>query len=429
MNRKWVFTFFLFMTGGMLLSGNGFCQQVSNEEIMEELKGLKARIQRLEDELIKKDREIEKLKMGTVEREVLGKEAAGPEGSFLDKISERVSISGLVEVGAAYEGVHNNDGTDKDSSDINLTTVEIGVGVEVNDWLNLETVFLYEDPFGNDAADESDVTLDVGIVNIGNTEKCPFYMSAGKMYVPFGAMLTHLPDDPLVEQPMALLLGETSEKSVLLGFEKRGFNVSGYVFNGDMDESASDNTIENFGFDVNYSSPEDVPLEIFAGVSYISNIADSDGLTDYLKDDNHPSGAPIDSLDDYVDGTAAYLHLGYRDFFLAAEYMTALDEFDAAEIETGGAGSGNGAEPSVWNIEAGYNWNWGKNLEIVLKYAGSDETDQLGYPDERYGIGFNQEIIECLTGSVAYFRDKFHSTDVDDRDDRDFVCGQIALEF
>jgi hypothetical protein len=422
MNRRLVLGFFSVFAVIMFFSDNGFCQQVSNEEIMEELKALKTRVRKLEEELNKKDAEIKKLRMRTAEQKIVSDEGEekAPEGGFLDKISDRVSVSGLVEVGAAYEDVHNNDGTDEDSSDINLTTVEIGVAVEVNDWLNLETVFLYEDPFGNDAADESDVTVDVSTVNIGNTEKCPFYASAGKMYVPFGALLTHLPDDPLVEQPMALLLGETSEKSVLVGFEQNGFNVSGYVFNGDMDESASDNTIENFGFDANYTASEDYPLELFAGVSYISNIADSDGLTEYLEEN------AVTVLEDYVDGFAAYLHLGFKDFFLAGEYMTALDEFDTTEIPTG---IGAGAEPSVWNIETGYNWNWGKNLEIVFKYAGSDETETLGYPEKRYGIGFNQEIFESVTGSVAYFRDKFHSDDADNRDDRDFLCGQLAIEF
>ncbi len=52
--------------------------------------------------------------------------------------------------------------------------------------------------------------------------------------------------------------------------------------------------------------------------------------------------------------------------------------------------NGSGLRPSVWNIEAGYNYDWGRNLEIVLKYAGSDDTEDLGFPRSRYGIGFNQ---------------------------------------
>ncbi len=173
--------------------------------------------------------------------------------------------------------------------------------------------------------------------------------------------------------------------------------------------------IEDFGFDINYTAPEDTPVEFFAGLSYISNIAE--GLGGELHEI---------IVNDYVNGFAAYLHLGFADMFFDAEYMTALDEFDASEIASG---SGKGAKPSVWNLELGYNWDWGKNLEIALKYAGSDETEALGYPDNRYGIVFNQEIFEGVVGSVAYYRDDFHRRDATGRDDRDVVCGQVAIEF
>jgi hypothetical protein len=106
--------------------------------------------------------------------------------------------------------------------------------------------------------------------------------------------------------------------------------------------------------------------------------------------------------------------------------MTALDEFDPTELAKA---NGEGAEPSLWNIEAGYNWDWCKNLEIVLKYAGSDETESLGFPEDRYGIGFNQEIFEGVIGSVAFLKDEYHSGDADDRDDGYTALGQIAIEF
>jgi hypothetical protein len=425
-NKGLMVAFLSFIMFGLLLPNAGMCRDVSNEEIMEELKTLKARVNELEENLDKKDQEIEKLKKERIRHTDLTNvtEDMGSQKGLLDKIKDRISISGLVEAGAAYKVADKTTGTDEDSSDINLTTVELGVAVEVNDWVNLGMVFLYEDPFEND--EEDNVNVDVGTITFGNTEKYPLYLSAGKMYVPFGALLTHLPDDPLVDQPMTLLFGETSEKAVLVGFEHSGFAVSGYAFNGDMDSSAEDNSIESFGFDANCTAFEDSPIALLVGASYISNISDSDGLTDYLQDDDHPSGAAVEELEDYVAGFAAYLHLGYNDFFLDAEYMTALDKFDPSELATE---SGDGAEPSAWNIEAGYNWDWGKNLEIVLKYAGSDETEALGFPGDRYGICFNQEIVECIIASVAYFRDEFHIGDANGNDDGNTVFGQIAVGF
>jgi len=64
-----------------------------------------------------------------------------------------------------------------------------------------------------------------------------------------------------------------------------------------------------------------------------------------------------------------------------------------------------------------------------LKFAGSSETESLGYPRLRYGIGLNQTIFAEIIGSLGYFHDEFHSLDREGRNTRDMVFGQIAVEF
>jgi hypothetical protein len=346
------------------------------------------------------------------------KELRGP----LAEILGRILFSGYIEFGGAWQDVEYADGTSVDESDLALTTVELTAEAEVNEWVHVEATLLYEDPtFDND---ETSVDLDAAILTIGNTEEYPVYFSAGVLYVPFGALLTHFPDDPLVDQPLTLLLGETREKAVLLGLEHGGFSLAGYLFNGDLDEVAEENQIETYGFDVNYLFDDEASFDILVGASYISNIADSDGLED------------VGQVQDYVGGFDAYLHIGYAGFFLDAEYMSALDEFNPAEISTG-AGGVNGAQPVVWNVEFGRNFDWGKGLEVVLKYAGSDESETLhqavdaevGFPEERYGICVNKVIFDSVTASLAYLHDEYEDTDVLSRDERDVVFGQIAIEF
>lgn len=344
------------------------------------------------------------------------KEEMRGEGGILSRIQEHIRIGGLIEVGAAWQDVEYQDGSSKDDSDLCLTTVELGIEAEVNEWVNAGALLLYEDPTSFEGEDdETSVDLDEAWVTIGNTEAYPLYFSAGKMYVPFGALLTHFPDDPLIDQPLTLVLGETSEKAALLGVEHQGFAASGYLFNGDVDEAGEDNHIESYGFDANYSFDDEEGFDLLVGVSYLSNIADSDGLSE-----------EIDEVEDYVGGFDAYLHVGYADFFVDVEYMTATDDFDPTELATG---DGDGAEPAVWNVEVGYNWDWGRNLEIALKYAGSDESEHLGFPEDRYGICLNQEIFESVIVSLAYLNDDFEDDDIDGRDDRDVVYSQIAIEF
>jgi len=344
------------------------------------------------------------------------KEEMRGEGGILSRIQEHIRIGGLIEVGVAWQDVEYQDGSSKDDSDLCLTTVELGIEAEVNEWVNAGALLLYEDPTSFEGEDnETSVDLDEAWVTIGNTEAYPLYFSAGKMYVPFGALLTHFPDDPLIDQPLTLVLGETSEKAALLGVEHQGFSVSGYLFNGDVDEAGEDNHIESYGFDANYLFDDEEGFDLLVGVSYLSNIADSDGLSE-----------EIDEVEDYVGGFDAYLHVGYADFFVDVEYMTATDDFEPTELATG---DGDGAEPAVWNVEVGYNWNWGRNLEIALKYAGSDESEHLGFPEDRYGIALNQEIFESVIVSLAYLNDDFEDDDIDGRDDRDVVYSQVAIEF
>ena len=338
---------------------------------------------------------------------------------FLSDLEDRITINGLLEFGAAYQSIDMKDGGHEKDSDLCMTTVQLGIAAEVNDWVNAEMVLLYEDPtFDND---ETSVDIDEAFITIGNTEKIPAFLKAGKMYVPFGALFEHFPDDPFLDTPLTVMLGEVLEKAVLIGAEWKGFTVSAYTYNGDVEEdSSSDNVIESYGFDANYAfENETYGLDMLIGGSYISNIADSDCSME---------GALVGDIEDYVGGADAYFHVGYQGIFLDAEYMAATEEFGHGELYTGSDGNA-AARPEVWNFEIGYNYNWWRNLEIALKYAGSSDCGGLGLPEDRYGINFNQEIFDNTILSVGYMYDEYDDNDADGRDTRDLVFGQLAVEF
>jgi hypothetical protein len=339
----------------------------------------------------------------------------------------KIQLSGLIEVGGGYQDIDYKGvaPTEEDVSDLCLTTVELTAEAEINEWVNVATTLLYEDFTFEDH--ETEVEIDEAMVTIGNTEKYPLYVTAGKMYVPFGALLTNFPDDPLINAPLTLLLGETNEKAVLVGLEHEGFSVSAYAFNGDMDETGEDNNVESYGVDANYSMEDEAGMDLLVGASYISNIADSDYITELLDE------LTIDEVSEYYPGFAAYLHVGLDDFFVDAEYMTFLDDVcgdDYPALGALGIPAGYEAQPAVWNVEVGYNYDWGKNLQIVLKYAGSDEAEVGGLPETRYGICLNQDIFEDVVVSLGYLNDEFdEDKDLQSRESRDLVFAQIAVEF
>jgi len=336
-------------------------------------------------------------------------------------LEDRITINGLLEFGAAYHSTDMNHGDFEHDSDLSMTTVQLGIEAEINDWVNAEMVLLYEDASGaidayEDIRDGTDFDVDEAIITIANKDVTPAFMKAGKMYVPFGARLTHFPDDMGIDSPLTLLLGETLEKAVLIGAEYAGFTVSAYVFNGDVEEAGGgDNVIETYGFDANYAfEDEDLGLDLLVGGSYISNIADSDWTEEVL--DHYDL-----EIDDYAEGADAYLHVGYQGFFVEAEYMAAVDHVNVEGEDLG--------KPTVWNIEAGYNYNWWRNLEIALQYAGSDDCGSLRLPRDRYGINFNQEVFDNTVLSVGYMYDEYATDDDLDRNTRDLIFGQLAIEF
>jgi hypothetical protein len=336
--------------------------------------------------------------------------------TLLGKILDRLEFGMLIEAGAVYRD-ENEAG--EAESDFALTTVEFGIAAVINEWVTGEVALLFEDPTFDD--EDSDFTVDVGSITVGNTDRYPLYATIGKIYVPYGALLTHFPDAPLIDSPVTLTFGEINEKALLVGFETGGFGLAAYAFNGDVEEDGDDeNQIDSYGLDANYTYEREADaLMLMVGASYLSNLADTDGISDAL---------PSDKLQDTVAGWAAYFSSAWGMFFFDAEYLAALDDFDAAELATDG---GAGAEPAVWNFEAGFNYDWWRNLEVAFKYAGSDEAEGLVIPGTRFGVALNQEIFDHTVLSVGYLNDEFDADLLDNgtEDKRNTVFSQIAIEF
>ncbi|MBN2337010.1 MAG: LbtU family siderophore porin [Acidobacteria bacterium] len=337
------------------------------------------------------------------------------EAGVLRFLRDRIEHEGLIEFGALHRSDDSGEAGSDRVSEFNLITAELAVGMRFHSWIRGDVTLLYEDALGcrdrNGAVDAASVTLQ-------NRGKFPLSLSVGRLYVPFGAALTRLPDDPAVDQPMTLLLGETREEAVVAALSHSDFVLSGYLFEGDIGRASGSRA--SFGLDGRYELPESGPVDLLLGISYISNIASSNCLAESVAD--HGTA----TVRDYVGGIGAYAEVGFAGFFASGEYLTALGRFQAAELARA---DGGGARPSVWNIETGYNWDWGRKLEVVLKIAGSAETEKIGLARRRLGFGLNQEICRRVTASFALLGDRFHPGDIDGKDRGGAILGQVAVRF
>jgi hypothetical protein len=312
-------------------------------------------------------------------------------------------MSGLVEVEAGYV-----DGPDGSESDLAVATVELGLDAQVTPWVNAHDLFLHEE----DADDP--IEIDEAIVTIANPEVSPFSLAAGRMYVPFGNF-----DSALVSDPLTLEIGETRETAVQLGWLANGFHALAYGFNGDTNDGGSDQ-IDGYGLSLGYSREAEGDSPGFdAGLSWISNLADSDSLQETVTDP--------DSLADAVAGWSAHATLHWRAFTLIGEYLSAADDFGAADLDFNGAD----ARPSAWNLEVDYGFEIaGREAEVAVAWQGTDEALALELPEQRWLAALSLDIHDQTTLAIEYAHDQDYGvSDGGSGEDSDTVTLQLAVEF
>lgn len=323
--------------------------------------------------------------------------------SFLQTLTDNVEISGLVEL---EMNATDSDIANEDTSDITLATVELGIDATLSDWSSTHLLLLYEE------GEDDHIILDEGSITIGNMEKFPTYLSAGKMYVPFGSFASNMISDPLT-----LEIGETNDTAVQVGFESGDFYGSVYAYNGDINEIGEDDEVDTFGANLGYDMANDT-MTLDVGIDWMSNIGDSDGLGDVLPDE----------IDDYVAGLSLHALLAIGPFTFIAEYVTALDDFEPGEM----AFDGDGAEPEAFMIEAAYTTELfgSRATTFAIGYQGTDEALTLELPEKRYVGTMSLELFANTNLAFEYF----HDADYDEGDggtdeDADSATLQVAVEF
>ena len=368
--------------------------------IDDEIAVIKARLKQLEQQvqaqnrvIQEKDRQLEAL----AEKPQQRADAGG--GWF-----QRIELGGAVEVEAGYSDPDAGNG----SSDIVVATAEVGIAAQINDWVAGEITLLYEE-------DDTDLEVDVARISIADPDR-PWFISAGQQYLPFGSYQSNLVSDPLT-----LEIGETRETAVVAGLESDGFTGGIYAFNGDVDEGGDDE-IGSFGLFAGYGR-ESNGSSFRVNAGYISNIGDSDGLQDSINDNlggsdfNHQvPGVTLDAL--FATGPFTFI----------AEYTAATERFRMNEL----AFNGGGAQPSAFNIEAGYGFTLaGKEATAAIAYQETNEAVALGLAEKRIAAAISVNIMENTALAFEWAHDDDYSAADGGTDENggDRLTAQLAVEF
>jgi len=409
--KKTIYAVILAFVFTVMTSGSALAESMSNYELMQELKKTQKRLQELEEKLesrmskkseLKTEPEDPKSVQGLADR-VRKVEDQLKETPLFGEWSKKITISGLLEAEASYEDKEfdaaNKD--DEESSDLTLATLELGIDADIAKHVSGHALLLWEED------DTEPVDLDEGYITLDGEDVLPMYLNVGKLYVPFGFYESHFISDPIT-----LEIGETRESAATVGLANDMFEITASAFNGNVEEEGDDNHIDNFVGSAYFRLPEDVRpgFSMMLGGSYINNLADSDGLEGEI---------PNEEINDYVSGLGSFLSIAYQDrYFLKAEYVGALNDFEADELEFS---NGKSLEPKAWNFEFAFVPI--PDLELAAKYEGGEDLGNF-QPENQYGGAITYNLFKYTSLSLEYLYGEYEN-----EDERNLVTSQLAVEF
>lgn len=306
-----------------------------------------------------------------------------------------IAISGKVEPVAMI----NKSYLGKSKSDLNLGSSELDVAAALNDKVEGFMSIAYDDtppPIGPRVSN-SNFSLNMGFVNIGNLDKSPIYFTAGQMFVPFGRY-----SSSMISSSLPLRLTRTKSRPFILGYKsQRGFGpyAAAYGFKSDTGLGHGGIGGANIGYTIRSG---DLSGDIGAG--YISSITDSTGMQDngsapFTTFGGFSSPTNGNELIHKVGGINAHGNISFDRYSLTAEWVGASGSFRARDLSF----NGRGARPQAAQLEAGITFMaFGKPASLAATYQWTKDSLALNLPKQQYGGVFNISIWKDTVESIEY---------------------------
>lgn len=314
----------------------------------------------------------------------------------------KVHLSGLVEAEMTASRAMDVDGVKTNNSDLVLATAQLNANAKVNQYVGGHLVFLYEE------GDNDNITIDEAVVTLKGGDDSPLYAYVGRQYVPFGRFESHF-----ISDPGTLALGETNDTALVAGYANEivDYNVAG--FKGKVKEAGASERINSVAASATLTMPSssNEGISLSSGLSYLSNLASSDGL--------ERETITVGEVVTVIGGWSAFASFGYAErFFVDAEYLGAIKDF---AIDDFSFTDENNLRPEAWNLEAAARLC--ESAEFAIRYGGSSGTGTFLSQDE-YGAALLYHVFDSINLTVEYLFQEF-------RDGSDNSQGtiQLAVEF
>ena len=320
-------------------------------------------------------------------------------------ISRRFNVSAVVELEAFVQDSENTN----NSSDASLATIEVAIHSHLNPYVEAQVLLLHED--GSD----QELVVDEGFIAL-SAQDLPLTLVAGKQVIGFGNFESHFISDPLT-----LELAETKDTAIKLQFEHLGFYGSAYIFNGDMEKQDENDEIKQAGAQLGFvRSNKNSHLEI--GVDYISSLAESETLVDYLQADDADA-----QLKKTVPAASIHGLLSLNKWQFLGEYISATRAFNQNDLSF----VSSGAQPSSYNLEISYDFTLlGKPVTVAMAHQQSTEALALELPEQRNMLAASYPLYESTTFALELMQATDYAVKDGGSNNTDYSLSmQLAAEF
>lgn len=303
----------------------------------------------------------------------------------------RLSLSGLMNIDATGSKNYSpTDFTTHSPSSIAVSSAALYLDADVSDWTKAHVGVAYSTSnqntynllrpgaYTNSEATSSDASLnlDEAYATIANFAKSPFYLKAGKQYLPFGSYTPFADITPALTQ----VLSQVNDPAATVGFvTNNGFNGSVYALQGVGYSNAANtgnrSAIQNYGASLALNNTYN-NIGYNAGFGYLSNMADVTGVAYALT---NAAVNPSQGYHQRVGGLAGNLGVKYAAFDIGGKWVGAMKKFNSADVAYVENGNANGAKPAAWGVDAGYSFPvLAHGSRFGLGYQGSKQAVAVG---------------------------------------------------
>lgn len=311
----------------------------------------------------------------------------------------RIFLSGQIEM----TGMAQKNATGHPISDIDLTDTHLDFLIVVAPWIygyvGLEYDNSLDPSFNEDRIQNSRIHGESIFITIGDFTYCPWYLTLGQTYIPFGQYTTY----DAIHNPLTKVLFRTLTRTVELGFFNETLQFAAYVFKG-ATHADSGNNINNYGMNLGYHFKVK-KLDAKIAMGLIRNVADALGMQAVFGNIFNR-----EKLHHIVPGINANGNFTLGNWNLLLAYNQTLRPFSMRDMTYSTNGTTFfGPRPKAFDVELAYAFNILKHASsLALSYTRSYQALAFNVPKERTTLTWATYVYRGCLLSLELNSDKLY---------------------